>query len=154
MKIVFFALFLLFAFSTKLPSATADFVQDVEGNLIENGGSYYILPVIRGHGGGLGLTQVGNETCPLTVAQARSEISSGSPVRIASPYLISHIYEVPGWFKIEKYLDDYKLVFCSKYSVTCSDLRIYNDDQGEKRLIVTNDKPFNVMFKKVDTSAI
>ncbi|KAI4299777.1 hypothetical protein L6164_033204 [Bauhinia variegata] len=75
MKTVFFALFLLFAFNRKLPSATAQVVVDTNGDYVRNGGRYYLLPAFRGHGGGLRFAKLGNETCPLSVVQDPNEFS-------------------------------------------------------------------------------
>ncbi|TKY45594.1 Kunitz-type trypsin inhibitor KTI1 [Spatholobus suberectus] len=65
-----FALFLLSAFTSYLPSATTAFVLDTDGDPLLNGGTYYVLPVIRGKGGGNRTSKTGNETCPLTVVQS------------------------------------------------------------------------------------
>ncbi|TKY66247.1 Kunitz-type trypsin inhibitor KTI1 [Spatholobus suberectus] len=86
-----FALFLLSAFTSYLPSATTAFVLDTDGDPLLNGGTYYVLPVIRGKGGGIELAKTGNETCPLTVVQ--SPLDKGLPTRISSPYRILYIYE-------------------------------------------------------------
>ncbi|XP_028777975.1 trypsin inhibitor DE-3-like [Neltuma alba] len=79
--------FLFFAFI----SAKADILVDTEGNPVRNGGSYYILPALWGHGGGVGLAATGNETCPLTVVQTFSELSNGLPTKLSSPYLIAYL---------------------------------------------------------------
>ncbi|KAF7813429.1 Kunitz-type trypsin inhibitor KTI1 [Senna tora] len=83
------SLFLLAFFST----TTSAVVVDMDGEILKNCGSYYILPVFRGMGGGLGLDRTGNETCPLSVVQDRNELSNGMPVRIASPILTTFISE-------------------------------------------------------------
>ncbi|KAK7256227.1 hypothetical protein RIF29_29666 [Crotalaria pallida] len=88
-----FALFFLVAITTHLPSATAQPVLDTEGNPLRNGGTYYILPVIRGFGGGIELAQTGNDTCPLTVALSRSEVSDGIPITISSLFRILFVTE-------------------------------------------------------------
>ena len=55
------------------------------------------------------------------------------------------------WFKIEKFGDDYKLVFCPTVcnfcKVVCKDVGIFIDDDGLRRLALTDDQPFKVMFK-------
>ncbi|CAJ1779088.1 unnamed protein product [Sphenostylis stenocarpa] len=89
----FFALFLLCAVTSHLPSATADFVFDTDGDAVRNGGIYYVLPVKRGHGGGLERARTGNETCPLTVVQSPFEVSKGLPVVISSPIRVLYIEE-------------------------------------------------------------
>ncbi|QCE11198.1 Kunitz inhibitor ST1-like [Vigna unguiculata] len=66
---ILFSLFLFCGFTSYLPSATA-IVVDTDGNLLRNGGTYFITPVIvTGNGGGVAFAATGNETCPLTVIQ-------------------------------------------------------------------------------------
>ncbi|KAI4353697.1 hypothetical protein L6164_002653 [Bauhinia variegata] len=93
MKTIFLAFFLLFAFSTTRLSTTAQFVYDTDSNPLNNGGSYHIVPVFRGRGGGLKLAKTGNETCPLTVVQARSDLDPGLPANLASPVFSLDITE-------------------------------------------------------------
>lgn len=54
------------------------------------------------------------------------------------------------WFKIHKYDDDYKLVFCPTVCNTCrpvcGEVGIYIED-GVRKLAL-NDEPFKIMFKK------
>ncbi|XP_051136778.1 kunitz trypsin inhibitor 5-like [Andrographis paniculata] len=60
-------------------------VLDIDGKPVRTGSKYYILPLIRGRGGGLTLSASGNETqCPLSVAQARNEVDRGLPVTFSS----------------------------------------------------------------------
>ncbi|KAL1339226.1 hypothetical protein AAHE18_U019700 [Arachis hypogaea] len=165
-----FAIFILFAFiSIHLPSlATAELV-DTDGNLIENGGSYYILPVFRGNGGGIGQTATGNETCPLTVVQQHSEVDNGLPIIISSPLKIRYLGEgiregaavkltgfyenqVQGWFEIRKTLDVFKLSFCASSNNNCMDIGVKRDDEGNRLLVTTEDNPFVVVFKKARSS--
>ncbi|KAG5027490.1 hypothetical protein JHK82_023340 [Glycine max] len=88
------ALFLLCALTSSYqPSATADIVFDTEGNPIRNGGTYYVLPVIRGKGGGIEFAKTETETCPLTVVQSPFEVSKGLPLIISSPFKILDITE-------------------------------------------------------------
>lgn len=58
---------------------------------------------------------------------------------------------ISNWFKIEKYDDDYKLVFCPTVcnfcKVLCRDVGIYVED-GIRRLVLS-DVPIKVMFKRV-----
>ncbi|TKY66243.1 Kunitz-type trypsin inhibitor KTI1 [Spatholobus suberectus] len=88
------ALFLLSAFSSHLPSATA-MVLDTDGDPVRNGGGmYFVLPVIRGKGGGLALAKSGNETyCPLSVVQSRSEVFKGLPTTFSSLVRVPFIGE-------------------------------------------------------------
>lgn len=53
---------------------------DISGQELRTGIDYYILPVIRGRGGGLTLASTGNETCPLDVVQEQQEVSNGLPL--------------------------------------------------------------------------
>nr|CAA56343.1 Kunitz trypsin inhibitor [Glycine max] len=89
------ALFLLCALTSSYqPSATADIVFDTEGNPIRNGGTYYVLPVIRGKGGGIEFAKTETETCPLTVVQSPFEgLQRGLPLIISSPFKILDITE-------------------------------------------------------------
>ncbi|XP_021810339.1 kunitz trypsin inhibitor 2-like [Prunus avium] len=195
--------FLLLAFSAKPWSVAADAapspVLDITGKKLRTGTNYYILPVIRGRGGGLTLASTSNTTsCPLDVVQEQHEVSNGLPltfspvnpkkgvVRVSTDHNIkfsaaticvqSTIWKLdkfdeqtgqwfvtsggvegnPGrqttsnWFKIEKYDEDYKLVFCPTVcnfcKVICRDVGIFIQD-GKRRLALT-DVPFKVMFKK------
>ncbi|KAK0578213.1 hypothetical protein LWI29_006831 [Acer saccharum] len=56
------------------------------------------------------------------------------------------------WFKIEKFDDDYKLVFCPSVcdicKVLCRDIGIYIDQATGIRRLALSDTPFKVMFKK------
>lgn len=56
-----------------------DPVVDTLGNNLEASSHYYILPVIRGRGGGLTLGPRGS-SCPLHVIQERQEIKNGLPL--------------------------------------------------------------------------
>ncbi|XP_047161068.1 kunitz-type trypsin inhibitor KTI1-like [Vigna umbellata] len=90
----FLSLFLLCAFTSDLPSASADVVVDTDGNPIQNGGVYFITPVIvTGNGGGVEFAATGNETCPLSVVQNPNPFSNGFPVHISSPLRILFIGE-------------------------------------------------------------
>ncbi|KAF7813421.1 kunitz-type trypsin inhibitor KTI1-like [Senna tora] len=91
MKIALLALSLsLLAFFSATTSAV---VLDTDGDAVQNGGSYYILPAFRGKGGGLGLARTGYETCPLSVVQDSNQLSNGMPVEISSPLRITIIKE-------------------------------------------------------------
>ncbi|KAF5733966.1 hypothetical protein HS088_TW16G00407 [Tripterygium wilfordii] len=194
--------FLLFAFVIKLfphaVDAAPDPVLDIAGKRLRTGVDYYILPVIRGRGGGLTLSSTGNETCQLDVVQEQHEVSHGLPltfspvnmkkgvVRISTDLNIkfsamticvqSTVWKLenydestgqwfvstggiegnPGretidnWFKIEKYGDDYKLVFCPTVcdfcKVICRDVGIYIG-RG-RRFLALSEKPFKIMFRK------
>ncbi|KAI4311842.1 hypothetical protein MLD38_036705 [Melastoma candidum] len=164
---------------------------------------YYILPVIRGRGGGI---TISTSTCPSAVIQEPYEVSHGLPVifkpfdgekgvirestdlniRFSSPghlnltsckdkctsvwrldgydektrqwYVTTGGVEgnpgrqtVSNWFKIDKFRDDYKLVFCpsvcSFCKVVCKDVGVFVE-KGGNRSLVLNDEPLMVMFKK------
>ncbi|KAJ0550512.1 putative proteinase inhibitor I3, Kunitz legume, kunitz inhibitor STI-like superfamily [Helianthus annuus] len=55
------------------------------------------------------------------------------------------------WFKIEKYEDDYKLVFCPTVCdfcrPVCGDIGVTITENGIRRLVIS-DVPFKVMFRK------
>ncbi|TXG47966.1 hypothetical protein EZV62_027260 [Acer yangbiense] len=197
--------FFIFAFVTKAPlvvtaDSSPDPVLDIAGEKLHTGTDYYILPVVRGRGGGLTLASTGNETCPLDVVQERQEVENGLPVtfspvnikkgvvRLSTDQNIkfsasticvqSTVWKLdshddslgqwfvttggvegnPGretisnWFKIEKFDDDYKLVFCPTVCdtcrVLCRDIGIYIDQATGIRRLALSDTPFKVMFKK------
>ncbi|KAK0578371.1 hypothetical protein LWI29_031741 [Acer saccharum] len=197
--------FFIFAFVTKAPlvvtaDSSPDPVLDIAGEKLHTGTDYYILPVVRGRGGGLTLASTGNETCPLDVVQERQEVENGLPVtfspvnikkgvvRLSTDQNIkfsasticvqSTVWKLdshddslgqwfvttggvegnPGretisnWFKIEKFDDDYKLVFCPSVCdtcrVLCRDIGIYIDQATGIRRLALSDTPFKVMFKK------
>ncbi|KAL3504149.1 hypothetical protein ACH5RR_033990 [Cinchona calisaya] len=79
-KTLFLLSFLLYnsflASGTQQPNPVIDF----EGKNLLVGVHYYILPVIRGRGGGLTLGNSDNETCPLDVVQEKFEVKSGLPL--------------------------------------------------------------------------
>ncbi|KAI3734688.1 hypothetical protein L6452_14163 [Arctium lappa] len=62
-------------------SATVDVIYDSAGNKLLNGIPYYILPLLRGTGGGLTLSSNinNNNTCPLALTQEPFELSYGVP---------------------------------------------------------------------------
>nr|AAB26177.1 Kunitz-type trypsin inhibitor A chain, ACTI-A [Acacia confusa, seeds, Peptide, 136 aa] [Acacia confusa] len=69
---------------------------DADGDILRNGGAYYILPALRGKGGGLTLAKTGDESCPLTVVQAQSETKRGLPAVIWTPPKIAIL--TPGFY--------------------------------------------------------
>ncbi|KAF3438401.1 hypothetical protein FNV43_RR21163 [Rhamnella rubrinervis] len=195
--------FFLLTFITNLVPGAAesapDAVRDIDGDILRTGVDYYILPVVRGRGGGLTLASTGSKTCPLDVVQERHEVENGLPltftpvnpkkgvVRVSTDLNIkfsastvcvqSTVWRLeydestgqrfvssggvegnPGpatlsnWFKIDKFENDYKLVFCPTVcnfcKVVCKDVGVYIDDDGLRRLALTDDQPFRVMFKK------
>ncbi|KAJ6738382.1 KUNITZ TRYPSIN INHIBITOR 2 [Salix koriyanagi] len=77
--------FLLLAFAFTKPSTAGDLdateaVLDTDGEKLRAGAEYYILPLIRGRGGGLTMASTRDESCPLDVVQEPLEISEGLPV--------------------------------------------------------------------------
>ena len=58
---------------------------------------------------------------------------------------------IENWFKIEKYENDYKIVYCPSFceycKVHCRDVGVYVDEKGNKRLALT-DVPHKVRFQK------
>lgn len=171
--------------------AAVEPVTDINGNRLRSGINYYILPVVRGRGGGLTISKSENKTCPNTVIQDQYEVSQGLPLKF-SPSDKSRIIRVstdlnfifsatsiwkldnfdettnqwfvstcgvagnPGqktvsnWFKIDKYENDYKIVFCPTVcnfcKVMCRDIGVFV--QGGKRSLVLSDVPLKVMFKR------
>lgn len=200
-----FLSFLLALSALPLPGGAAampDPVLDLDGKGLRTGQEYYILPVIRGRGGGLTLanTAVHGRCAPDYVVQAQSEVDRGIPltfypvnpkkgvVRVSTDLNIkfstaracaqSTVWKLapydgsrkqqfittggvagnPGpqttdnWFKIEKFGHrDYKVVFCPSVcrycKVVCRDIGIYYDENGKRRLALSNE-PLLIKFKK------
>ncbi|KAJ4759603.1 Kunitz-type trypsin inhibitor [Rhynchospora pubera] len=67
-------------FSLASNAAASDLVYDTDGHPLHPGKQYYILPVIRGHGGGLTMMPHHNHLCPLYVAQENMEVKRGLPL--------------------------------------------------------------------------
>ncbi|KAJ9553671.1 hypothetical protein OSB04_017716 [Centaurea solstitialis] len=79
MKIIFSILFFIFTATITTTTATTDIIYDSAGNKLLRGLPYYILPLLRGTGGGLTLTQTTKNTCPLNVTQEPFEVNHGLP---------------------------------------------------------------------------
>ncbi|KAJ4875013.1 kunitz trypsin inhibitor 1 [Raphanus sativus] len=71
------------ALTAVLATNTYGQVLDIDGDTIFRG-SYYVLPVIRGQGGGLTLRGRGGEICPLDIVQKSSEVDEGIPVKFSN----------------------------------------------------------------------
>ncbi|CAF2109209.1 unnamed protein product [Brassica oleracea] len=171
--------------------AAVEPVTDIYGQRLRAGTKYYILPVVRGRGGGLTMSKAENKTCPKSVIQERFEVSNGMPLTF-SPSDKSKVIRVstdlnfkfsatsiwnldnvdektnqwfigtcgvegnPGrttvgnWFKIDKYEDHYKILFCPSVCdicrVMCRDVGVFVQD-GIRRLVLS-DVPLKVMFKR------
>ncbi|KAJ9553669.1 hypothetical protein OSB04_017714 [Centaurea solstitialis] len=73
----------IFIFTTTfshLTTASVDVIYDSAGNKLLKGVPYYILPLLRGTGGGLTLSgNTNTNTCPLSVTQEPFELSYGVP---------------------------------------------------------------------------
>ncbi|KAK8590152.1 hypothetical protein V6N13_088933 [Hibiscus sabdariffa] len=198
MKTALFLAFTFLFFGSSIASDEPEAVLDISGQGLRTDADYYVLPVVRGRGGGLTLDSADNETlCPLFVVQEQLEVDTGlplyfSPVNVeqgvirestdlnvifnASTLCIqgtlwSLVYDEPlqkfvvaaggaagnpgretlnNWFKIEKFDDDYKFIFCPAVCDTCrpvcGDLGVIIVN-GIRRLALTDD-PLKVMFRR------
>ncbi|KAJ0552819.1 putative proteinase inhibitor I3, Kunitz legume, kunitz inhibitor STI-like superfamily [Helianthus annuus] len=74
----------LFIFITthSLLSTASDVIYDSTGNKLLKGVPYYILPLLRGTGGGLTLSRASKDACPLDVTQEPFDLSNGVPFTI------------------------------------------------------------------------
>lgn len=195
---IFFALFLVCAFTSYLPSATAASVYDTDGNILQKGRTYFVLAATRGNGGGIEFAATGNDTCPLTVVQSPSGDSIGFPIRFSYPFIetLDDILEgfgleirfayrppcspssiattkwtivndavkltktsssiIPGFFYIwgaSPNSKDYKLEFCDLDNIKCGDVGIHTDDDGSRRLVITQNDPLLVHFQNTRSSS-
>ncbi|KAK1379680.1 Kunitz-type protease inhibitor KPI-D [Heracleum sosnowskyi] len=55
-------------------------VLDIDGKELRTGTNYFILPVVRGNGGGMKLYSGRTSQCPLDVVQEPNEVNRGIPV--------------------------------------------------------------------------
>lgn len=78
LSFLFFNL-VIFTSTFSLLSAGSDVIYDSAGNKLLRGIPYYILPLLRGTGGGLTLSQNSKDACPLNVTQESFEVNNGSP---------------------------------------------------------------------------
>ncbi|BAT84550.1 hypothetical protein VIGAN_04196000 [Vigna angularis var. angularis] len=81
-----FAIFLLSALTFYPPSTTAQPVTDANGNIVTNGGRFFILPRYFGTGGGIERARTGDEKSPLSVVQSPFETDLGQPWIIRSMF--------------------------------------------------------------------
>ncbi|KAL1192202.1 Kunitz trypsin inhibitor 4 [Cardamine amara subsp. amara] len=58
-------------------------VVDIDGEILFMDDSFYVLPVIRGQGGGLTLRGRGGKPCPFDIVQSSSEVNEGIPVKFS-----------------------------------------------------------------------
>ncbi|CAH8312099.1 unnamed protein product [Eruca vesicaria subsp. sativa] len=75
--------YFVLALTLVLVTNTYGAVLDTDGDIIFLG-SYYVLPVVRGRGGGLTLRGRGGELCPYDIVQESSELDEGIPVRFSN----------------------------------------------------------------------
>ncbi|XP_027123980.1 kunitz trypsin inhibitor 2-like [Coffea eugenioides] len=122
--IISFLLFFISTVSSFSSAAEPEPVLDIDGNVLRTNHYYYILPAkVRGRfrGGGLTLSSIGNDTCPVGVFQELSEQRNGIPltfspvkprygvVRTSTDLNIQFAYpetcgESPVW-RVDNYLD-------------------------------------------------
>ncbi|XP_014511581.1 chymotrypsin inhibitor 3-like [Vigna radiata var. radiata] len=96
------ALFLLSALTFYAPSTTARFVKDVDGNIVKNGGRFYILPSLIGAlEGGVRLSQTDNEPFPLSVVLSPFKDDKGLPVTISALIPTTYLHEGPVFLSFE-----------------------------------------------------
>ncbi|KAF8089359.1 hypothetical protein N665_0508s0007 [Sinapis alba] len=75
--------YFVLALTVVLATNTYGAVLDINGDIIFRG-SYYVLPVIRGRGGGVTLRGRGGELCPFDIVQESSEVDEGIPVKFSN----------------------------------------------------------------------
>ncbi|KAL8132683.1 hypothetical protein AgCh_008244 [Apium graveolens] len=82
-----FSTLLILATNLLVASAASIKVLDIDGQEVRPGINYYILPVVRGNGGGLKLYSGRTSRCPMDVVQEPNELNRGIPVKFtpASP---------------------------------------------------------------------
>ncbi|KAK9750771.1 hypothetical protein RND81_02G220800 [Saponaria officinalis] len=119
--------FLLLLLSTTTTTATTA-VLDINGHPLKPNTPYYILPVIRGRGGGLTMSPKNTTSpCPLYAAQEPQEISQGKPLKLY-PSQKTQIITLS---------TDLNIVF-SAFAAYCrqsTGWQLRHDDQTERRYV-------------------
>nr|GEY66478.1 hypothetical protein [Tanacetum cinerariifolium] len=141
MKKSLFILIVLSTLSLSL-SQTPPPVRDTDGNIVRSGTNYYIQPVVNDKGGGVTLAPLWHfEYGEDGIRYVSSHGMLGSPGRDT----------LQNWFKIEKFENDYKIVYCpsvvKNYRPYCSDIGSRIAKNG-RRTLVLNNAPLKVKFKK------
>lgn len=72
-----------FVLAAVLAASAYAAVLDIDGDMMFHG-SYYVLPVIRGQGGGVTLEGRGGQLCPFDIVQESSEVEEGIPVKFSN----------------------------------------------------------------------
>ncbi|KNA03166.1 hypothetical protein SOVF_211800 [Spinacia oleracea] len=76
-------IFLFFSLSLHTTTAANPAVLDIDGHPLLSSSNYYILPVVRGRGGGLTVSpRNATELCPLNAAQDSREVEDGIPLEL------------------------------------------------------------------------
>ncbi|WJX66944.1 hypothetical protein P8452_51449 [Trifolium repens] len=125
---------------------SAEPVLDISGKKVTTGVKYYILPVFRGKGGGLTVSNVnnlnsGNSTCPLYVLQEKLEVKNGQTVTF-TPYNAKQVLSGV-WFLATGGVE------VSTTQTLCRELGLFVDDTGNKHLALSDQVPsFRVVFKR------
>ncbi|KAF3517834.1 hypothetical protein DY000_02063794, partial [Brassica cretica] len=166
--------YFVLALAAVLATSTHGAVLDIDGDTMFRD-SYYVLPVIRGQGGGLSLRGRGGIPCPLDIVQESSEVDQGIPVKFSNWKIkVAFVPESRNlnietvvraticiqstYWQIQKSGDDaYKFVFCPPALETgcprCRNVGIFVDEIGVRRLALTSE-PFLVVFKKANVTEI
>uniref|UniRef100_A0A1J3D7Y6 Miraculin n=1 Tax=Noccaea caerulescens TaxID=107243 RepID=A0A1J3D7Y6_NOCCA len=71
------------ALTAVLATTASAAVLDIKGDIIFRG-SYYVLPFVRGRGGGVSLAGRGGQPCPYDIVQESSELDEGIPVKFSN----------------------------------------------------------------------
>ncbi|WOG93907.1 hypothetical protein DCAR_0313195 [Daucus carota subsp. sativus] len=81
---IFLASFLVILVTSPLvASAETNKVLDIDGHELRRDTNYFILPVVRGNGGGLKLYSGRTSRCPMDVVQEPNELNRGIPVKFS-----------------------------------------------------------------------
>ncbi|CAN7053003.1 unnamed protein product [Brassica rapa subsp. trilocularis] len=154
--------YFVLALTIVLATNTYGAVLDIDGDIIFRG-SYYVLPVIRGRGGGLTLrgrdlnikTDVEATICFQSTYWRVGEFDEERQQYVVVAGLQDD--SPNSFFQIEKSGDDaYKFVFCPKTGDSgrqCTNVGIFVDEIGVRRLALSSE-PFLVMFKKANVTEI
>ncbi|KAI9092487.1 hypothetical protein K1719_027615 [Acacia pycnantha] len=153
MKLITFAVLFVLVFAlAAADDATPDPVINTSGNKLRAGTKYVVLPDPQPPAAAGFRSQASERNCPQSnVWKLDNYDNSTGQYFVTTGGVVGNPgrQTVSDWFKIEKYEDGYKFVYCptvcSTCKVQCKDIGIYLDSHGNRRLALS-DTPYKIQF--------
>ncbi|KAI4351993.1 hypothetical protein L6164_006286 [Bauhinia variegata] len=141
---------------TRNKSCPVDVIQEISE--VENGMPLKITPIPR-----IGIVTTGillkvsftsTPNCTQSSEWMLVKDDSSWLVGIGGPEDHSGSETLTGWFKIEEYEKAYKLMFCPIFTAPiCGDIGIYVDEDYNRHLILSDQGPYVVVFRKANETS-